>query len=289
MAVAQQAPAAPARRADGAPGPAPPGGGHGAAGRPQRARGPDDPRRAPRPGPGGALLPAALVLDGGRLVADGAPDEVLAPERVLATLRRGRRRVDGWGASPAFDRSARTRVSFAAMPARARLGLLSLLVLVAAACGTSAAPTQAVITGPRDARPRDRVADRRPGHGRRRPGRPPRRRAPPGPPGRRSRRRPRRTPTCAPAAPTNKDFFAAAARRSSGPSTAPSCRPAWYVDDTGSVPGGYLTITLQGPGGVSLELEGRRLLHRQRQRLPAQGQGARAHPVRRPDGDAVHA
>lgn len=162
----------------------------------------------------------------------------------------------GWvERSPAFDRFARTRVSFAAMPARARLGLLSLLVLVAAACGTSAAPTQAVITGPLTP---TATALRTAGQATVTPA------GATVTPATTATRTPGATvtpaassdaDTCGGSA-SNKDFFATAAQAFKWAIYCAILPAGWYGTGTwAGDPGGELTITYKGPGGVSLELK----------------------------------
>ena len=141
------------------------------------------------------------------------------------------------------------------MPARARLGLLSLLVLVAAACGTAASPTQALITGsvtptasalrtgtPATVTPATATDTPAP-----------------------ATKTPGATTTlaastdadvCAASA-DNKSFFAMAARSVKWAVYCAILPAGWYVN-TGTFsadPGGQLTISYKGPGGVSLELK----------------------------------
>ncbi len=64
-------------------------------------------------------------------------------------------------------------------------------------------------------------------------------------------------PTRAAAAPTTRASSPRPPARSSGPCTAPCC-PAAGIVKTGTWvgdPGGQLSVTYKGPGGVSLELE----------------------------------
>ena len=141
------------------------------------------------------------------------------------------------------------------MPARARLGLLSLLVLVAAACGTASSPTQALVTGTVTPTP---AASRTTGQ------------ATVTPTG--STATPvttaTRTPgvTVTPAASSdadacsgnasNKDFFATAVHAFKWAIYCAILPAGWYGTGTWTGdPGGELTITYKGPGGVSLELK----------------------------------
>lgn len=138
------------------------------------------------------------------------------------------------------------------MPARARLGLLSLLVLVAAACGTAAAPTQALVTAGTAPTPAvtptavQATATRAastdtPAPATKTPG-----------------------STATPAASSdadacsasaeNKSFFASAARAFKWAVYCAVLPAGWYVD-TGTFFADQLTISYKGPGGVSLELE----------------------------------
>jgi hypothetical protein len=138
------------------------------------------------------------------------------------------------------------------MPARARLGLLSLLVLVAAACGTASSPTQALITAavtptatavrtdvqatvtPTAATDTPAPATKTPGA------------------------------TSTPAASSdadacsgdadNRNFFAMAAHAFKWAVYCAVLPSGWYVN-TGSYLGDQLTISYKGPGGVSLELK----------------------------------
>jgi hypothetical protein len=142
------------------------------------------------------------------------------------------------------------------MPARTRLGLLSLLVLIAAACGTAASPTQTVITGPVTP---TATTSRTGGQ------------ATVTPAG--STATPATTATKTPGvtvtpaassdadacggSPDNKSFFASAAR---AVKWAVYCYmlPSGWIVKTGTWvgdPGGQVSVTYKGPGGVSLELE----------------------------------
>ncbi len=138
------------------------------------------------------------------------------------------------------------------MPARARLGLLSLLVLVAAACGTAALPTQAQITAavtpttspvgtPAQATVTPGQQTDTPAPATKTPG-----------------------PTATPAASSdadlcsgdadNKNFFAMAAHAFKWAVYCAVLPSGWYVN-TGSYLADQLTISYKGPGGVSLELK----------------------------------
>ena len=142
------------------------------------------------------------------------------------------------------------------MPARARLGLLSLLVLVAAACGTSAAPTQAVITGTLTP---TATALRTAGQATVTPA------GATVTPATTATRTPGATVTpeassdadvCGGSA-DNKSFFASAARAVKWPLYC-YVLPSGWILKTGTWagdPGGQVSVTYKGPGGVSLELK----------------------------------
>jgi hypothetical protein len=141
------------------------------------------------------------------------------------------------------------------MPARARLGLLSLLVLVAAACGTAAAPTQALVTAGVTPTPAatptavQATATRAASSDT------------PAPatktPGATSTPAASSDADACSASADNKSFFAAAAREFKWAVYCAVLPAGWYVDQGQFVvdAGGQLTISYKGPGGVSLELK----------------------------------
>ena len=138
------------------------------------------------------------------------------------------------------------------MPARARLGLLSLLVLVAAACGTASSPTQALITAAvtptATARQTDVQATVTPAAATETPV-----------PGHEDAGRHLHpgassdADACSGDA-DNRNFFAMAAHAFKWAVYCAVLPSGWYVN-TGSYLGDQLTISYKGPGGVSLELK----------------------------------
>ena len=138
------------------------------------------------------------------------------------------------------------------MPARARLGLLSLLVLVAAACSTASSPTAGQVTAlatPTASVPRTggqatvtpAAATGTPAQATTTPGA-------------------TTTPVASSDADAcsgsadNRNFFASAAQAFKWAVYCAVLPAGWYVN-TGNYLGDQLTISYKGPGGVSLELK----------------------------------
>ena len=143
------------------------------------------------------------------------------------------------------------------MPARARLGLLSLLVLVAAACSTASSPTAGQVTALATPIP---SVPRTGGQATVTPA------AATGTPAQATAATNTPIATVTPAAspdadvcggsPDNKSFFATAARAVKWPVYCYVLPSGWFLTGTwAGDPGGLVSVTYKGPGGVSLELK----------------------------------